>query len=48
MEFIGWVDLEPIMMTPTLTNNHGVTYGFSKWLDRFLVHQDILQHLEIF
>eukprot|EP01018_Ginkgo_biloba_P032610 Gb_14068 [translate_table: standard] len=45
-ESVGWVDVEPIKVKPTWTNNTLGEDGVSKRLDRFLVHFELLGRVE--
>jgi hypothetical protein len=47
-ETLGWVDIEPLELNPTWTNNRARGVGVAKHLDRFLVHHALLDKLSCF
>jgi hypothetical protein len=42
LELLGLVDVEPVSLSPTWSNNRSGHAGVHKHLDRFLVHHSLL------
>jgi hypothetical protein len=45
---LEWVDVEPMLLCPTWSNNQGGEVGLAKHLDRFFVHHDRLHYFGIY
>jgi hypothetical protein len=48
MEELGWVDVAPIQLCPSKSNNRGREVGVAKRLDRFFVHHELLQSFGVY